>query len=100
MARRLEPGEGVAARFMFAVTSMRAGANAGGRCRLGALLLTLGVCALAGGLFDEAQAARANTITYYTDKSINNPTAIVAGPDGALWFTNFAGTRSGGSACT
>ena len=40
-----------------------------------------------------ASAGRAGvppgTITSYSDPSINDPEAITAGPDGALWFTNF-----------
>jgi ligand-binding sensor domain-containing protein len=32
----------------------------------------------------------AGAITAYTAASIDEPTGIAAGPDGALWFTNFA----------
>jgi len=34
-------------------------------------------------------AAGAPTVTNYTDASINLPGWLTAGPDGALWFTNY-----------
>ena len=39
----------------------------------------------------------AGTVTNYTGTGIDDPDGIAAGPDGALWFTNSATTRSGGS---
>ena len=35
------------------------------------------------------------TVTNYTGTGINGPTAITAGPDGALWFTNYTGSSIG-----
>ena len=40
----------------------------------------------------------AGVVTNYTGTGIDAPEGITAGPDGALWFTNTATTRSGGSA--
>ena len=36
-------------------------------------------------------------VTNYTGTGIGRPAGITGGPDGALWFTNGATTRSGGS---
>jgi streptogramin lyase len=33
-------------------------------------------------------------VSNYTDTSISNPRWIAAGPDGALWFTNYAPSNS------
>ena len=35
------------------------------------------------------------TVTNYTGTGINDPTGIAAGPDGALWFTNFGNNSIG-----
>ena len=35
------------------------------------------------------------TITNFTDRSISGPYGIIAGPDGALWFTNYDGSSIG-----
>jgi Coenzyme PQQ synthesis protein D (PqqD) len=37
----------------------------------------------------------AGTVTDYTDSSIDGPFGITAGPDGALWFTNYYGNSIG-----
>jgi virginiamycin B lyase len=81
-------------------TSMRVTAVAGRQRRLTALVLTLAGCVLAGAVVGPVQAARANAITYYTAAGMNEPSAIVAGPDGALWFINSGGIGSIGRITT
>jgi virginiamycin B lyase len=52
-----------------------------------------------GGLFAVIPAAPAHAggtiITNYTDPSIGRPSGITAGPDGALWFTNYTNNTIG-----
>ena len=50
---------------------------------VGLLVLTLSLTV------GTAAASGAGKVTIYTDPSINNPAAIAAGADGALWFTEF-----------
>ena len=48
-------------------------------------------CLLAGLIVVAvAAAAPVGTVSYYTDPSISHPAGIAAGPDGALWFTNYS----------
>jgi virginiamycin B lyase len=35
------------------------------------------------------------TVTVLSSRKINGPSGITAGPDGALWFTNYAGNTIG-----
>ena len=42
-----------------------------------------------------AVGAAGETVTKFPDATINQPTGIVTGPDGNLWFTNFAGNSIG-----
>ncbi len=50
----------------------------------------VGVCVLAGVIATPARAAEpVGTITNYTGPGISDPEGIAAGPDGALWFTNW-----------
>jgi virginiamycin B lyase len=42
-----------------------------------------------------ADAQGAGTVTIYNDPSISTPLGITAGPDGALWFTNFGNLSIG-----
>jgi hypothetical protein len=37
----------------------------------------------------------AGVVTNYADPSISSPEGITAGPDGALWFTNFSNSSIG-----
>ena len=40
-------------------------------------------------------ASQVGVVSNYTDPSINGPTGITVGPDGALWFTNLHGASIG-----
>ena len=56
---------------------------------VGLLVLTLSLTV------GTAAASGAGKVTIYTDQSINNPIAIAAGPDEALWFTNHGNNSIG-----
>src|ERR1700722_3133146 len=66
------------------------GAAARVRRRVGLLVSVMAALLVSASLIaGSARAASApGTITNYTDPSMEVPTGIVAGPDGALWFTN------------
>lgn len=51
------------------------------------LSLTVGTAAATGGL----------TVTNYSNAQVQGARSIVAGPDGALWFTNIGSDSIGGS---
>jgi streptogramin lyase len=50
---------------------------------VGLLVLTLSLTV------GTAAASGAGMVTIFTGTGIDNPIAIAAGPDGALWFTEF-----------
>ena len=48
-----------------------------------------------GGTAGTAAASYAGRVTNYTGTGISSPEAIAAGPDGALWFTNYGNNSIG-----
>jgi len=54
-----------------------------GAVLVGLLVLTLSLTV------GTAAASGAGKVTIYTGTGIDNPIEIAAGPDGALWFTEF-----------
>jgi virginiamycin B lyase len=55
----------------------------------------LGVVLVSAVLPGSVASAGGGVITSFTDSSIDRPTAITSGPDGALWFTNEASNSIG-----
>ena len=47
------------------------------------------------GTYSIERMTTSGAVTNYTDPSINYPQGIVAGPDGAMWFTNYGNNSIG-----
>ena len=60
------------------------------RRRYGRTIVASSVLATALAVVGSISPAFAQTVTNYNGNGLSNPIGMAVGPDGALWFTNFA----------
>ncbi len=97
MTRVAERGHGISEDFVNEPLT-RIGSFRRVLCAAAALLVVLaptGSASVGVSVAAPSNAAVAVSFSFYTEPSVNQPVGITAGPDGALWFTNFPGNSIG-----